>query len=56
MVRLHPSQCTEVRSELAFVAVYVGQDLSVYFEEIIDIMQCIGHAFTLPETVIGLCQ
>ena len=35
---------------------YERPDLFVLFEEINNIMQCITHAFTLSETVIGLCQ
>ena len=68
-IRLHHSQCTEgaFRDDICCChnqnnldqghdLWYEGPDLLVLFEEISDIMQCITQAFTLPETVIGLCH
>ena len=65
---LHPSQCTEgaFRADICswhsqnnfdqeHGLWYEGPDIFVLFEEIDDIMQCIT-SFTLPGTVIGLCQ
>ena len=68
-VRHHSSECTEGAFRAGICCWhkqnsldqghdlwYEGPDLFVLFEEINNIMQCITHAFTLPETVIGLCQ
>ena len=63
--RLHPSQCTEgmfragiyywhnkYNLDQGHDLWYKGPDLFIPFDEISDIMQCIIHAFILPETVI----
>ena len=67
-IRLHPSKGTEGTFRAAIRCWhnqnnlsqghdlwYEGPVIFVPFKEINDIMQCITHAFTLPETVIGLC-